>query len=40
MIIAEDQKGYLKFRIGAKFEGQNDSDENACILTSYESFGM
>ena len=33
MIIAEDQKRFLKFRNGANFEGQKHADENACILT-------
>ena len=28
MIIAEDQKRFLKFRNGANFEGQKNSDEN------------
>ena len=40
MIIAEDQIRYLKFRIGAKFEGHNDSDENACILTLHGSIAL
>ena len=33
MIIAEDQKRFLKFRNGANFEGQKHADENVCILT-------
>ena len=34
MIIAEDQKRFLKFRNGANFEGQKNADENSCIFVT------
>ena len=40
MIIAEDQKRFLKFRNGANFEGQKHADENACILTLHANFDI